>query len=161
VLTDDVLVTSEEGQEVVAFPGPPRLKLFPNVAVGLAHDPSAVFRMNSGTGKLLIPLAGGLACPRPVPIAAFYEIAPAPGGPASREVRVEATTGRDAALAIVRAAFNQRYVNRDRLMRQFGAAIDLAERVPVRRLFYPRVVAGLPRVVEAVLAGTVRERATA
>jgi hypothetical protein len=67
-------------------------------------------------------------------------------------VRIDEMTGRDAALVLIGAAFNQRFDTRDRLTRQFEAATRLAECVPVRRLSYPRLLSRLPDVVGAVLA---------
>ncbi len=155
LLTDDVLMLQTSEGRVLAYPGPQRLKLFPKAAGALGVDLTGAMAMNTQTTKLLVPLAPGRTCVAPVPLAAIYELVPPRGLPGPQPVEVTAVAGRDAALAIVQAAFNQRFVTRARLTRQFAAATSLAERVPVRRLSYPRVLARLPEVVGAVVADSV------
>ena len=154
MVTDDVLVTREEDGRVRAWPGPTRLKLFPNVAARFERDRSAGVAMNALTRKLVLPLGPSQVCERPVRLAAIYDIAPPAGrpGPGGSDVRIESMTGRDAALALVGATFNQRYVTRARLERQFASAIALSQAVPVRRLVYPRVLERLADVRAAVRA---------
>lgn len=152
MVTDDVLVTREEDGRVRAWPGPTRLKLFPNVAARFERDRSAGVTMNALTRKMVLPLGPSQVCERPVLLAAIYDIAPPAGRPGGGDVRIEPMTGRDAALALVGATFNQRYVTRARLERQFASAIALSQAVPVRRLVYPRVLARLAEVRAAVSA---------
>lgn len=156
VLTDDVLMVHPSGRNFLAYPGPPRLKLFPKVAARLMGQVRDAAPMNRDTTKLVVPLDSGQTCGTAVPLAAIYELQPPRGTPGAQEVTIEPVAGRDAALALVQAAFNQRLVTRDRLTRQFSAAVGLAERVPVRRLAYPRLVSRLPEVVAAVLADVAR-----
>jgi hypothetical protein len=158
VLTDDVLVVHAREGQALAFPGPPRLKLFPKVAERLVADLGRASRMNGDTAKLVVPLEDPQVHNRPVPIAALYELAAPAGAPGARDVRIERMSGREAALALVRGAFNQRLVTRDRLTRQFAAAAGLAEIVEVRRLSYPRLFSRLPDVVGAILADIEVER---
>jgi energy-coupling factor transporter ATP-binding protein EcfA2 len=161
VLTDDVLVTHRMDGAVMAFPGPARLKLFPRVAGRFAGDLSGAVRMNNDTPKLVIPLGPASVCAEPVPVAAFYELVPPSGAPGPQPVRIGETTRRDAALVLVRSAFNQRFVNRSRLERQFHASAGLAEHIPLRQLSYPRLLSRLPDVVSAVVADMVCERVIA
>jgi hypothetical protein len=151
VLTDDVLMVHETRAGVMAYPGPPRIKLFPKVAGRFVDDLSAAVSMNAQTSKLVVPLGQPHAHDRPVPVDAIYEVVPPQGVPGPQDVRIGSMTGRDAALALVRATFNQRFVNRERLARQFSASTSLAERVPVRTLSYPRLLSRLPEVVAAVV----------
>jgi hypothetical protein len=152
VLTDDVLMTQPVAGQMTAFPGPPRLKLFPKMARRFVKDLARAVRMNTGTPKLVIPLAPAQTCRKPTPIAAFYELASAPGTPAIDSIRIDEMTRRDGALALIAASFNQRLVTRERLVRQFSAATILADRIPVRRLSYPRRLVRLPGVVAAICA---------
>jgi hypothetical protein len=161
VLTDDVLVTHRMDGVVMAFPGPARLKLFPKIAGRFVRDLAGAVRMNNDTPKLVIPLGRASVCPTHVPVGAFYELAPPSGTPGPQPVRIHDTPRRDAALVLVQSAFNQRFVNRGRLERQFHASASLAEDVPLRRLFYPRLLSRLPDVVAAVVADVTCERVTA
>jgi hypothetical protein len=157
LLTDDVLMLHAAGTRVMAFPGPARVKLFPKVARALLAHPAGGAAMNSQTSKRVLPLAEMHVQDRPVPLAAIYEIQPPPGAPGRCHIQVKPVAGRDAAIAIVQAAFNCRVVTRPRLARQFMAAASLAERVPMRRLSYPRQLDRLPEVVRAIMADLQRQ----
>ena len=158
LLTDDVLMLHDSGNSVLAYPGPARLKLFPNVAARFISDLSGTAKMNNQTAKLLVALGDAQMHDQPTPLVAIYDVEPPPGAPGSIDVRIGMMSGRDAALALVRATFNQRFVNRDRLTRQFSLSITLAERGLVRRLTYPRLLSRLPDVVSAVLDDVAQTR---
>jgi hypothetical protein len=155
VLTDDVLVVHETGESAMAYPGPSRLKLFSNTATRMAANVSGAVQMNGLTTKLVIPLDHSHAHSGPVPLGAIYDVAVPAGKPGSQTLSMITLPRRDAVLALVRAGFNQRFVNRDRLTRQFAASVTLAERVAVKTLSYPRVLKNLPNVVDAVVANVV------
>jgi hypothetical protein len=75
LVTDDMLVVDEAGGRLLAHPGPPRLKLFPQIArrvLGVTDDLGA---MNSETPKRILPLTGSSACPAPIPLGAIYILA--------------------------------------------------------------------------------------
>src|SRR5262249_52789551 len=74
LLTDDLLVLKTSATEVLAYPGAPRIKLFPAIAKTVL-DSGADVKMNADTGKLIIALKGDRACAMPVPLAAIYVLA--------------------------------------------------------------------------------------
>lgn len=152
LLTDDLLVLRDHGGRQLAYPGPPRIKLFPHVARRLLGPGTAGTPMNPGTAKLVIPVgarrssAGG-----PLPLRAIYVLArPARG----RRVRVATRrlAPRRAFLALVRNTFNPVLAEPARLGRLLDEAARLALAVPVRSLSFPRRLAALPDVRRAILA---------
>lgn len=153
VLTDDVLALEARDGRWFAHAGPPRLKLFPSVARKVLARGDGM-HLNAGTSKLLLPLSRTQAISGPTPLAAIY-VLPGPG-PRRARVSITALTGQKAFLEITRGAFNVMRVDRARLASQFNTATRLVRDVPVRRLVYPRRLALLNDVCEAVIADSVR-----
>lgn len=157
LLTDDLLVTSTEEAGPIAFPGPPRIKLFPEVAdlfpsvAGGAGQKRPGAPMNPDVAKRVLPVPPGLAAVdgRGVPLAACYilEI----DDRADRPVRIDPLRPTASFLELTRYTFNTMVEERDRLERQFHTATSLAARLPVRRLWYPRDLDRLEEVRDAVL----------
>ena len=148
LLTDDLLVVKEEKGRFLAQPGPPRLKLFPEVARAVLGKEPAGVPMNPSTPKLVLPLAPGEVAASPAPLRAFY-LLPA-GGAARRRIGLRRLRPRQAFLALVANTFNPVITESGRLARQFQTAAQLAEALPVKALSFPRGLERLPAVVEAV-----------
>ncbi|MFI5280420.1 MAG: hypothetical protein ACHQU1_07985 [Gemmatimonadales bacterium] len=149
ILTDDLLALKPAGAGYTAHPGIPRIKLFPSVARRVLRRTAGV-PLNHGTSKQILPLEADQAFARPVRLAALYVLA----HPTASAYRIAVTpvSRSDAALELVRNTFNTVVDDRDRLTRQFRFVSRLALRVPVKRLTYPRRLAALAAVVDAVLA---------
>jgi hypothetical protein len=150
LLTDDLLVVQESAGTVVAYPGPPRIKLFPEMAsrfLGRAGGD----RMNPDTGKLIVPLDESRACADPVPLKALYVLAPPQESCRQPGVRSEALAPRETVIELVKASFNTRATGAGRVARQFTLTARLADTLPVKRLTYPRQVECLKDVRDMVL----------
>lgn len=148
LLTDDLLVLRSRASEVVAFPGLPRIKLFPRPAVTVLKARSRC-RMNHGTSKRIIPLSSRRHERRGIPLSAIYVLC-APGN-ATVRVRSQQLRGHQAVVAIIRNTFNPVTSHPERLRRQFHFACDLVARVPVRSLSYPRLLGKLSLVKARIL----------
>jgi hypothetical protein len=151
LLTDDLLVTERRGESFVAFPGPMRLKLYPEVAARVLGRTDAGTPMNPDVEKRVLALPPEQRSPDggPVPLAALFvlddEVAFVP------EVSVTRLAPRDAFVELTRWTFNDMLTPPERLRRQFTTAADLAETLPVYALAYLRDLEQLPEVREAVL----------
>ncbi len=154
LLTDDLLVLEESARGLLAHPGPAQIKLFPGVARTYLRCCEPRMPMNSGTEKLILPLAAHERCAVPVPLVAFYAVTPPRDACRRPDVCVEALSRREGFLWLLRSTFDRRLVERSRLARQFAFMTALADRVAVRRLSYPRSIARLAEVRDAVLAAT-------
>lgn len=153
LVTDDMLILNESGDGgdgYVAYPGPDRIKVFPGIARRFLGKRATGVPMNSGTGKLVIPIGGGGCC-HPVPLARIYALCAPHEVPRKAAIRIEPLTPREAFISIVANTFNSALTGADRLQRQADAAIRLVRSVPVRKLFYPRVLSQLPAVQDAIV----------
>jgi hypothetical protein len=149
ILTDDLLLIGDIDAVPCGFPGPARIKLFPEVAERFQPLDRGRTPMNPHTEKLIVPLAGGEIHDGPVPMHGFFVLdAPATGMPG---VSVSPLSASESLLAIVGATFNTRVRSADRLKRQFLAAEQWSARMPVRRLTYPRTLAVLDQVREVIV----------
>lgn len=152
LLTDDLLVLEPQGGGFLAHAGPPRLKLFPRVARALLGPRARGLPMNPRTSKWVIPLGRGFCAPATAPLAAIYVLRPSSTGRPSAKVMVRALRPRRAAVELLANTFNCAIVEPERLKQQLDWAAQLARNIPVKSLFYPRRLARLPGVVEAIRA---------
>jgi hypothetical protein len=156
LLTDDLLIIRPSESGYQAYPGPPRIKLFPETAamlLGQAVQGSPMNGLMDGFGrKMIFPLHSGQHCGRPVPLGALYLLARRKGTSAGHRIRIRALSGRHPYLALSQHCFNRRIQDRERLRRQFLAGSELASKVPIKMLSYPGNMSDLPAVREAVLA---------
>lgn len=147
IVTDDLVAIERRSGEYRVHPGPARVKLFPGVARRLVPRRRGT-PMVQGTSKLILPLDPAEMAGGPLPVRAFYVLDTARRG----AVRVESLDPGRACVELVRGAFNLSVTDRKRLANQFEFVTRLARTVPVRRLTYPRSLAALPTVVDAILA---------
>jgi hypothetical protein len=154
LLTDDLLVLKEEGQDFLAYPGPPRIKLFPRIARRLLGEGITGSPMNSFTPKLVIPLGrdGGMCWSGAAPLRAIYVLTRPLKRSRSDRIAIRPLSPRRAVLELLRNTFNNIIVEPDRLRRQLDLAARLARKIPVRSLSFPRRLQRLPAVREAILS---------
>jgi hypothetical protein len=150
ILTDDLLLIRDVGGILYGFPGPPRIKLFPDVARRFFPDQAPCSLMNPETEKLIVPLEQGQWHTGPAPLHGFLLLRepdePVHGSHLTR------LSGTHSLLGLVRSTFNARIANPDRLRRQFLAAREWAARIPVRCLTYPKTLAVLEQVRQAIVS---------
>ena len=154
LLTDDLLLILQGASGPMAYPGPARIKLFPDMARRFLGERFSGVPMNTGTKKLVLPLGVEQTCGRPVPLNAVYVLESPREMKRGRQrgIRLDALNQREAFMALVRNTFNYLHTDSERLQRQFAEASWLASAVPVKGLSHPRVVGSLPTVRDAVLA---------
>ena len=153
ILTDDMLVISLPDQRqpmVVAHPGPPRIKLFPNIATTLLGRRRRSTPMNPDTTKLIIPLSDREHCGQAVPLRALYVLRPPAPSHALKHVTIRPLAQRQACLDLIANTFNTIMTEPARLARQFNWAARLAATVPVKSLSYPRSLTHIPAVLAAI-----------
>ena len=158
VLTDDLLVLSEQDDAFMAQPGPPRIKLFPEIARAVLSPKACGIPIAKMTPKLVIPLEEGQTVGSAVPLKIVYVLGkPAGSGPEPDKVTIRQLSQRQACLALIRNTFNTVVTDSERLVRQFAVATNVARSVPVRLMVYPRTVNCLPAVRQAILADVARD----
>jgi hypothetical protein len=158
LLTDDLLILGESRNRILAYPGPPRLKLFPKIARRfLGQDAANRVHLNPDTDKLILPIEEHRRHGRPVALDAIYALAAPRDACRTPSVKVESLSPREAFLELLKGTFNRRLTNQPRLTRQFGFTTRLTDLVAVKRLTYPRAIDRLPEVREAVRADLARD----
>lgn len=150
LLTDDLLVVREEGDGFVAYPGPPRIKLFPEIARSLLGERVTGAPMNALTSKLVIPVEQKMFWRAPAPLRAIYVLTPPFRRSASDRITIRPLSPRRAFLELLRNTFNPLILEQARLTRLFDVAVQLAREIPVRSLSFPRKLARLPAVRAAI-----------
>jgi hypothetical protein len=152
LLTDDLLILQASSASVMAYPGPPRIKLFPQLARRFLPDAGSGVAMNSGTKKLILRLERVQSVVHPVPLRGIYAL-PAPGSKVcSSAVRISVLPPGQSFLALVKNTFNNRIVSPARLERQFEAATTVAGLMPVKQVSFPRGLSRIAAVRDALLA---------
>jgi hypothetical protein len=150
LLTDDLLILQESCGRILAYPGPPRLKLFPSIA-GRFLGTSGGAKLNPGTGKMILPIEPRRSCAHPVPLKVIYSLARPRDACRQQDVSVQTLFPRDAFIELVKGTFNRRLTGPKRLERQFGLMTRLTDLIPVKRLVYPRIIDRLREVRDIVL----------
>ncbi len=151
LLTDDLLVLSHEGGAFMAYPGTPRVKLYPAIARAIFGPRVRGLRLEPLTPKLIIPLDAAQSRRTPAPLKAIYMLRPATARTAPGVV-IRTLSPRRAFVELVRNTFNMAVDEPSRLERQFALATRLALAVPVKSLSYPRKIGMLAKAREAILA---------
>jgi len=150
LLTDDLLLIRKIDGICTGFPGPARLKLFPEVARRFLPQQANGTPMNPDGPKLIIPLKQGQSCGHPVPLHAFYVLDEAQTG--ISDVSLTPLTERESLIELIRSTFNSRLADPRRIHQQFLAAQWLVRSIPVKRLTYPRRLDVLPQVLDVIRA---------
>lgn len=154
LLTDDLLVVKEGPSGFLAYPGPPRIKLFPAIATRLFGKRVAGVPMNRFTPKLVIPLGREktMCWGRPSPLKALYVLTPPFGRRDGDRITIRSLSPRRACVALLRSTFNAMVVEPARLQRQLDLASRMAGAIPIRSLAYPRRLGRLSAVRAAILS---------
>ena len=151
LLTDDLLLLQERPEGFLAFPGPPRIKLLPDMARRYLGGVAGGVPMNPQTAKLILPLDPERICDSPVILRAIYELSPPHEMKETQKVEFESLSSRDAFVELSCNTFNYVILDRDRSHRQLTETARIANTVPVKRLLHPRSLEALPLVRRAIL----------
>ncbi len=155
LLTDDVLRLEERGAHYIAFPGPPRLKLFRRIARLYLGDVSPGIPINNKcllAPKCVFPLSAARTCAVPVPLGAIYVVTAPRKVHRKQRIAIGSLPPVEALVKVLTFTHNHELTGRDRLARQFDAAWRLTGKAPVRSLSHPRMLSSLPEVKAAILA---------
>ena len=148
LLTDDLLILKEDNGCFIAYPGFPRIKLFPRVAKKLLGEKVEGFPMNNLTSKLILPLNRHQFAPTPMPLRSIYVLTPPASGLRSKKVTIRRLPQRRAFLSLLKNTFNTKVTEPERLKRQFTFFTQVVSKVSIKTLSYPRTLKSLPFVRE-------------
>ncbi len=155
LLADDILpVEDREGSPVVR-PGYPQMRLWPEAASYFLGASEDFPRVHPAYSKRRVPVGGdgfGSFCNASKELACLY--LPEQFQPPSQcnDVEITAVSPRDAVIELVRHSFSAEIVEAARLQPQrLRFFSQMAQKVPVRRIAYPRGLQHLLETREAIL----------
>jgi hypothetical protein len=156
LLTDDTLRFEERDGSYMAFPGPPRLRLLPKIARLYLGDISTGVVMNptekdTKAPKLVFRLSPSQSFSIIAPLGAIYAVTPPRKVFRKQRIAIGSLSPLQALMNVLSFTHNDQISSGDRLSRQFESARRLIESVPMRSLAYPRILASLNEVKDAVL----------
>lgn len=156
LLTDDTLRLEERDGGYVAFPGPPRLRLMPKIGrLYLSGNDDGVVmnprEENAKTPKLVFRLSPSQSFSSIAPFGAIYSVTPPRKVYRKQRIAIASLSPLQALMNVLSFTHNDQLAYGDRLSRQFDSARRLIESVPIRSLAYPRILASLNEVKDAVL----------
>jgi hypothetical protein len=151
LLTDDLLLLRAATRELIAYPGPARIKLFPKIAEKFLGQRSNTVALNPQTRKQIIPLNERQICTNPMPLRVVYTLAPSKEAN-GKGIHILKLSKRESFVTLVGATFNRMLVDRERLQRQFHAVNGMVSTVIVKKAFYPRILSSLSQVREAIVS---------
>ena len=152
MLTDDLLLLRQGPGGYEAQPGPPRIKLFPKMARRFLAGTASGVPMNDETEKLVLPLAAEQYYGKSARLRAIYVLTAPREVYRKQRIRMTPLSPRETFIELVRNTFNYLVIGSERLQRQYSESLDLAVRVPARRISYPRDISVLPAVRDAIFA---------
>jgi hypothetical protein len=151
ILTDDMLVWKTDSNAVYALPGPSHLKIHSEVAREVLRETSGKLSVNSFSRKLVMPLNSGAIRDTPVPLKALYLLDRPNSSVDQARIAVRIVSKRLSLLMLVQCSFNTVVADSSRLTRQLHGYANLASKVPLYRISYPRRFDILPAVREVLL----------
>jgi hypothetical protein len=151
LVTDDMLVLSPDETGFRAEPGPPRIKLYREMAVRIFGNDEGAIPMNAVTEKLIIPLNSLYAAEQSAALSRLYILGD-DDHTATGEIGMERLSPGRAFPAVLANTAGHYPSEPDRLRRQLDFVARLVADVPVTRLSYARTPDGMFRARDAVLA---------
>ncbi len=151
LVTDDMLVLAEAEDGFVAYPGPPRVKLYRDTADRIFETGYCGMPMNPTTDKLLIPLEPSQAIQGPLPFHTLYLLKPTDDRAEHCEARIRRIRPAEAVAPIVALTSGYCTDERERLARQFRFVTRLVQSAVVKTLSYRRDPATMAQLRQAVI----------
>jgi len=151
LVTDDMLVLVRDRETWLAQPGPPRLKLYRDMADHILGVAPGRIAMNPDTTKLIVPLDTDDCTAEPHPLRALYVLRSV-GEDRSSALRIEQLSPAAAFPRVLAHTAGHYPSEIARLQRQFEFTTTLVRETPVKTLSYPREKAEMARLRDAVLA---------
>jgi hypothetical protein len=150
LLTDDLLVLRKHVDGFLAYPGPPYIKLSGELAAIGFRDQVETIAKNPRTQNMTMPLNPPNVLAVPIPLKTLY-LLNRPGASETDVIDIHELSQRSSLLTLIRNSFNDWVVDPARLNFQLELYTQIASRVPVKLLSYPRRIELLESVRDAIL----------
>jgi len=166
VLTDDCLLLQPQDEGLIAIPAYPSLRLWPDSLAALfgpAAGSTSLMAHYSDKKQLLLGSEGQLAVAQWPQLEALFLLAdpatealPSAAHEATKNglpIHIRRSGGSAALVALLEAMFALDPVDRDAVQRSFNLVGEVASRVPLLKLRYPRAYTELARLVDTIATG--------
>ncbi len=155
LLSDDLLVLQQTGDEFLAHPGFPQLRLWPDQVRHFVGEPDAHPTFHAGHDKRRVTVGEGFGSflDTSLPLARVYELRRTDD--AGADPRIDLLPPAEAMMALAQQSFLPREVVRYGLQSsRMSFFARMLQRVSIRRLTIPSGYGELPRVVSSIRADT-------
>jgi hypothetical protein len=145
LVADDAVAVQIEGDRITAWPGYPRIKVWPDTALALGHPEESLPRLHPQGEKRDLRVSGG-APQAALPLRCLYVLEEGP------HYEIASYGKQQAWMELVRHSYGIRLRHAVDAAAHFSRCVTLAKAVPVRRLIRPRdfsALSALVRLVEA------------
>ena len=153
LLTDDILAVQIIDDQVLARPGYPRIRLWPNEAHRFFGESEILKRVYPGIDKRWIPVGDGFGtfCRSPRPLVCLYVLARDDSDPGDRGIRITPISSRDAVIELVRYSFGGFVIEGLGLAaKRMDLVARVVKQVPVRRITFAPGTQFVSRVQHAL-----------
>jgi hypothetical protein len=139
LVTDDMLRVKFDGDLLLAWPGPYRLKLFDDALQKFLAGTTPQGHFNPLSGKVMLQPRATIPTHRlPIPLSCLFHLGDPDQVPPDGEISASRMTGADLAIALISSTMDDRYAAADRLTRQMAFVSRVSRTLPVYALRYPR-----------------------
>lgn len=152
LVSDDCLVITNAGDPIMGLGSYPGMRLWPDSVLALGAGTDQVGSVAHYSRKRRVATrAASLVQVDPLPIAHLFLLAP-PTEAVDDVIRITPIVERDRVIHLLEYSFRLDVTDRARSAREFAALCQLAERLPMSLLNYPRRYDRLPAVTAAIRA---------
>jgi len=152
LITDDVLPLEATEQEILARPGYPQMRMWPDEAAHYLDRWQDLETVHPAHSKRRVPVSARNFCNSKTPLKCLYLPLRRPANEGATRVEITPLKPRDALIELVRHSFAP-YIVEAMGWQEWRLSFfaRLVKRLPVRRLIYPSGFDHLPRVSEEIL----------
>ncbi len=154
VLTDDCLLLEQQGHSLLGIPNYPGLRLWPDTVAGLFNDQPSLRRMAHYSDKKRLESHDSPIrfCSERVPIRAIYSLASTEKMPVAAPITIQPLGPAESLIELAKHRFCLGIDDIDKLRKNYQGLSSIVKSLgAIHRLYYPRDLTLLPRVVATVL----------
>ena len=151
VLTDDLLILERRGGVPIALPGSGRIKLMPDSAHAFLGDPARGTPLNPKTTKRTFPIEAARRQRTGLPLRQLFVLPEPEERDRITLIEIRQISRAEMVRELLKNSFTAEILDRERLVRQFAFASQLASDVDGFRLRYPSGLHHLPALRKAIV----------
>lgn len=150
ILTDDILAIKEETDTPHAYPGYPRLRLWPDSTKQLHGNAEALARLIPDWDKRYLDLnrSGFQFASKPLPLAAIYILAPRES---AIQPQIKNITGTERSLSLIRNTYRNELLSTSMRAHEFQSINRIVDKILIRQVISSDKLANIDRLCKAII----------